>query len=280
MKTGLPTGLLTSDQHALADCYEFVFVDGTRYWTTYPSTITYDGHDYSVGPGIEPGDSRTELGVKADLLSLSIYPDGSTINGLTMFQAATAGYFDKVKVTRKTAYMTSPGTVTGLITEFSGYVSKVEPASTEIKLSVQSLVSRMTDTIPRRKTGSQCPWIFCDSMCGLNLAAYSVTETTTTGSTVSTVRLTDSAATGFYTLGAITFNNGALAPLTRNIRSSVSLGGGVHEITLDVAVPSIPASGVSVTVTRGCDKTRPTCIGYGNLANLGGFPDVPIESGG
>jgi uncharacterized phage protein (TIGR02218 family) len=273
----LQDDLYDFNQHTLADCYAFEFAapTGTKYWTTYEAAIT-SGVPYVVGPGLERGDTRTEAGVKADQLSITLYPDASTIDGLTMFAAAVAGKFDGVKVTLARAYMITPGSVpNGLVTEFAGWVSRVEPSSTEIRLTVQSLVSRLPVPLPKRKCAAQCSFRLYDSAtCGVVEATYTTSTTAASGSTTTKVRVSATQAADYFKIGTITVGG-----VTRGILASRDLGGGVHEVDLAVALSAAPSAGTACVLKRGCDRSYQTCRDrFSNIANFGGFAWAPASA--
>jgi hypothetical protein len=70
--------------------------------------------------------------------------------------------------------------------------------------------------------------------------------------------------------GYIKITSGTLVNTVRTIRSVVGVA-----VTLSSPLPSVPATGVTLQVVKGCDKTRTTCNAFGNIAKYGGFPDTP-----
>lgn len=263
--------LYLRESHILADLYTFEFQDGAQRWTSHPTPVTSGATTWTVGPGFKRGDSRSTTGLETDTLQITVYPDATLISGQPMVAAAVAGRFDGIRVKLQRAYMATPGDASpGVVTEFDGYVSRVAPGATEIRLTVQTLLARLDVPLPKRLTMTNCPYSVYGEQCGVLPAGFTDSRTVAAGSTASAVVLS-SASSRAVAGSQITFTSGALAGLTRLVRS---VSGAT--LTLASSLPAAPAVGAALTVKRGCDKQRSTCkLVFNNLARYGGFPDTP-----
>jgi hypothetical protein len=257
--------LYNNDQHFVADLFTFEFADATKRWTSYGSSVSYGGSTWTVGPGLSVSESRSVQGVEVDTCSVTIYPDATTIGGVGIFAAAMGGLFDRVHFVYQRAFLTAAaGTPDGLITEFDGYVSQIEPKTTEVRITARSMLERMTGRIPYRVTSVYCPYELYGAACGASKAVNTVPQTTGTGCTTSVINLLN--VTGANVGGTLT-----IAGETRTIASISGLA-----VTLSNPLPTAPAQGVTATLVQACDKRRTTCHDrFNNLARFGGFPDLP-----
>ncbi len=265
---------LASNIRFAADLYKFSFPaawGGSQYWTGADCDLTFGTTTWlATGPIVSRGgsDSGCDLSVAEQTISLA--PGTRTLNGVGMKLAAIQGAFDGVPVLVQRAYMLNWGTIPGLVTVFSGTIQQVRPTATDVQLTVASGLSRLTREVPARLMTAGCPYLFCDSDCGLNAATY--TDTTPHTEASSTTRVvTLSASSSMANAGAIlTLTSGPLSGTRRVVRSVDGAA-----LTLASALPSAPAHGVTVSILKGCDKTRTSCRGYSNIAKFGGFPDLP-----
>jgi uncharacterized phage protein (TIGR02218 family) len=175
--------------------------------------------------------------------------------------------------------MSSPGTIPngGPLLVFSGEVQDIEPGTTEIRLVAKGLLSRLNRTLPRRTFQATCPYRLFDPLtCGYGGAPLASTYTTATtvaagASTTTSVRVSATQASGFWTYGTITVNGE-----TRTIFSSTDAGGGVHVVSLGSPLTAAPAPSDACSLVRGCARTRAWCTTvFNNVINFGGQPDIP-----
>jgi uncharacterized phage protein (TIGR02218 family) len=268
----LRDSLYNNDLHVLADLYTLAFRDGTKRFTSHPTAITVGVTTWATGPGFERSDLRCTSGLEVDTLQVTIYPDATTVGGVAMVQAARTGLFDAIRFTLQRVYMPTAGDVSaGVVTEFDGTVDKVEASSTEIRLTVKSLLAQLGVQLPRRLTMAQCPYTVYSAACGASKAAFTHTRTAAAGSTASVVNLSSS-STNASVGGTIAFTSGALAGVTRTVKAVSG-----SAVTVN-ALPAAPTVGDGITVVRGCDRTRTTCgTVFSRLVSFGGFPDTPAS---
>jgi phage-related protein len=140
-------------------------------------------------------------------------------------------------------------------------------------------------SVPRRIYQAECNYAFGSSSCRLNLdlSPYSITATVQGSTTASYVDLPlsilDEAGdpddpTDYWALGYILVASGACATQARPI-SQVEQASGCLRFILRHPFYTPPAAGDAVIVRRGCRKTKADCIARNNLANYGGFDEVP-----
>jgi uncharacterized phage protein (TIGR02218 family) len=276
MKTtsaGINTALSGQARFA-ADMYTFFFAEGTVRWTAAASSLSYGGNTWvATGPLLTRGGSRSVAGLETDTIMLTLAPGAVTLGSRTLKLAAIQGSFDGIRVLIQRAYMTTWGTIPGLVTQFDGTIVNCQSSSTEIELTVKSILSRLDETFPRRAFSPQCAYSLGDTQCGKTIASYQHSRTATGGTT--TTVIINSTSSFAVVGGYVAFTSGALSGTRRTIANVVGT-----TLTFDYPVLVAPTT-EALTVTMGCDKTRATCRDtFANLAKYGGFPDTPKSAAG
>lgn len=147
--------------------------------------------------------------------------------------------------------------------DFRGYMDAPELDRAQGTFTV-NLKSPMPDGIPGRTFMLSCNAEFGDpEECGANLDAQ--WGTVGAGSTVHRIYLAQSKDDGYWKDGEIAIGNES-----RNIEDSI--GNIVY-----LRYPFYYAPTGNYYVTRGCDKTVPSCKLRNNLRNNSGFPGIPFE---
>lgn len=261
--------------HAEVDLWTFALPGGTQRWTNGPADISIGGTTWSAAaPVIVPGNVRPTSGVETATLDVELQ-GAFTISAVTIAALAATGSFDDVLVTFERLYLPTPGTtptVDHKLIVFRGYVAGVEPQSTKVRLTVKSILARASEQLPRRLAGPMCPWVWGgpDGRCGINRASYTSTDTVAGGSTAQNVVLATGTSGNILVGALVTFASG-------EERSISAWNAGTKTMTVDSPLAAIPSG--SVTIKRGCDKTKATCsTTYSNLARFGGFPAIPTKS--
>jgi uncharacterized phage protein (TIGR02218 family) len=257
-----------------AELWVFYFASGTAYWTNAGADISYGGNTYLSGGAImEKGKAHFSSGSSIDTFDLTVHPGSATINGLTLQAAAAGLLFDGVRVTLTRAYYSGPqaagGTFTDAYLVFDGTASAIKPLSLSVGMTIESLMAKSSDPIPRRMVQPACPFAFGDTDCKLTVPTC--TGSISGGTTTSVVVAVFNAM--MVPGSTIAFTDGALQGVSAKI---TSVSGST--LNLDQTLSSAPANGTHYLVTRACDRTRPTCISLGNVINFGGRPDAPSQS--
>jgi uncharacterized phage protein (TIGR02218 family) len=266
---------LALNVHKLADLYTIEFREGTVRWTSADLNVT-DGVNTWLAAGatvplISRGNSKASAGLSVDSLEVTIAPGASTLGGLSLKLAAIQGSFDNVRVLVERAYMSTWGTAANLkVVVFDGLVVDVAPGSTEIVLSVKSALNKLNEQIPKRLIQPQCPYRVFDTQCGLTAATWTDSaKTVAAGTTASVIQLNASSTTANVG-GYVRVTSGTLNGTYRTIKAVAGAA-----VTLNMPLPSIPATGVTLSIVKGCDKTRVACRAFSNIQNYGGYPDAP-----
>jgi uncharacterized phage protein (TIGR02218 family) len=261
---------------AEADFVELHFPGGIQRITNHGANVTLGDARVFTSAVMAPFAQTQGVGEAGDV-EIAIGVTGQTVSGLGWMQAARAGLFNGVKVVVLRGYSQtgsfSSYPVADLVPMFTGAVATATPqADGSIVVTARDPLATANVPVSRRRVQAQCPYTLGDADCGVVVANFRHTRTVAAGSTASVIKL--SATSTFALAGSLlVIASGDLTGQARVIRAVSGV-----DVTLDVPLAAVPATGVSVTVTRVCDKRVTTCTSvFANQARNGGFPYAPLE---
>jgi uncharacterized phage protein (TIGR02218 family) len=176
------------------------------------------------------------------------------------------------------AYSSGPGQPwIDKVPRFLGIVTDIgDIGRLSVPLTVKGVSYLLDPQWPKDTIMSTCGKVLYSADCGAVASAHTVTGTVTNTPKAPTVNgfcTNLTAADAFYIGGTITFTSGALNGLSYWVRNYVHTGGIVRLQTPALVSPGV---GDTFSILPGCDKSMATCNSrFSNLANHGGFPDVP-----
>lgn len=278
--------ILTSRQFYVADLYTWnLFGGGTLTYTGGDKDITANGVLYTCGaakgPYFDRQSSRAmyhqKIGLQVDTLSLDVIPGAALLFGLPFLQEVHQGLFDQADFRLDRAFMPTYGdTRAGVINLFSGCVTEADAGRTVANFSVASHTEKLNLSFPRNLYQAGCLNNLADNACGVTLASFSSSKTTTSGSTNTLINVNISGAAGYYDQGKVRYTSGVNNGLQRGIRAVAY--GTPGQILLVGPLPAPPAAGDTFVVSAGCDKSwagTNGCPKFSNTARFRGFPFVP-----
>lgn len=275
---GLIAYLAANDTTLVADLLTITLANGgIARLTTFDQDITVGGFTYRAGPTIyRRGAWRQTIGLNAESIDVTIYPDpADTIGGAAWLAAATAGAFDGARIALDKVFMATAGDGSlGIVNLFGGRAADVKATRAVLTLTAKPDLELLNAYFPRRLYQAGCIHTLFDSGCALSKAAFTTTATAAAGSTAGSVLATLAQATGYFDMGVLTMMTGALAGLSRPVKTFTN--GSPSTVQLLRGLPAAPAVGDQFTIVPGCDKTQATCTAkFANLARFAGFPYVP-----
>lgn len=278
--------LLNSGQFFVADVYTFTLVDGTilRY-TSFDRDISNGGNLFlSTGPRIERSRGHWKIGVEVDQMEITIYPQSTdTVSGQTFMAAVRLGLFDGAEVKVERAFMASLASIAassfaidpavGTVVIEIGRVGSVEAESVTVKITLNSHLELLNQSLPRNIYQPGCVHTLFDAGCTLLKSTFTFARTVTAGATASRIPMTDGAhSAGYFDLGTVTFTSGANNGISRSIKRWDAVA-----LDLLTPLPAAPSNGDTMNVTAGDDKTQATCTTkFSNANNFRGFPYIPV----
>jgi uncharacterized phage protein (TIGR02218 family) len=270
---------LAGNVFLLGDLFE-ITVRGTVYYLTGREVdISWGGHTY-VSTGALLARSRVRQGADGTLDDLDVrvmHGGTATLGGVTWVARYMAQDFAGAAFKLRRAYFSASTTVVDTVLLFDGFVGPAQFSSTEGRMVVRSLASRLETPLPRNLYQPQCGANLYDSICGLTRPTTWDAATTAAGSTTAVVKMSSvTQAANYFKLGMVEFLSGALSGLSRTITGSAQ-NGAHQDLTISPPLPSAPATSVTIKVRRGCDKVATTCDGYGRLVSYLGAPMAPRQ---
>ncbi len=257
-------------------CMRIVPVSGsTIYLTDYVKDLVMSGHTYLSTSGYQfSGYSAT-----ADFSPASIDIEGiAAASGMTR-AAISSGVFDGARCYCFATDWTSPVEDEEPIT--AGIFGKAALLDDRYQISGTSLVDVLGQTVGQTY-GAQCPRVFCDSVCGVSLAANTVTGTLTSVTSASVFySAARSEAADTFGAGTVQFTSGLNAGLKPIEVKSFAAG----VFTTFEPFYYLPAAGDAYTAVRGCRKRSSDCKvrwngsgTFNNILNFAGFEFIPTGS--
>lgn len=259
-------------------------------------TLWFAGMTWLPGPFDDEGTKATghwKVGLDSDTWQLKVAPRAfdpvtgaafpDVIGSTPWLQAIRAGLLDGADIIVSRAYFSSMPTwplpnggavPVGTIVIFRGVMGEADMSSSAAYVTINDYRSLLSQNMPRNLYQASCPHRVYDSRCTLNAATYTGSFSATAGSTNTAINCAWIAApggSGTWTLGTMAFTSG----LNSGISRTVSLWSGTTLFPLQ-PFPFSVSTGDTFTVTAGCDKQMSTCTAFGNLANFGGEPYIPI----
>jgi len=161
------------------------------------------------------------------------------------------------------------------ILQFTGFMDRPQVSEKTVSVRIVNAFDRSQSYTPWRRFTAKCNWRFCKTECTYNSAAGAPRGTVDGGSAGSS--LTDSALVGVSTMIGATCK--MLTGANKNADRRVS---GHNTTTGQIVFENSFSSTISAgdTYLIECDKSKSTCIGFGNEANFGGCYIAPYVSTG
>ena len=250
------------------------------------STLAITDHDrplpFDLGDGQVTYTPRT--GILASDLSLSTGMDADEIEitGALVAEATESWHITKAMViggrfdeaTARYFQVNWRSLGSGAIKLLKGYVVKAQVDGGRFKLTVHSEISKFQQEIGRTIT-AYCDADFGDARCGFTPETLEATVVDTASLRQLTVSFSGTFADDYFNKGTVQFDTGALAG-TRPIEVFAFQGGNNGgTVALWTEMAELPDVGDTLTLRQGCGKTRDDCMGFDNIVNFRGFPDVP-----
>jgi uncharacterized phage protein (TIGR02218 family) len=271
--------LLATGRFVFANCFEIVLKDGLG------TVVRLTEHDQDLAlqsdtfcHAIVTGARlRRVRGLEVDEQTIVWTPPADyTVRGKPVRELVRLGLFDLAAVSQRRAFApdwASP--VTGWIDIFAGIVTQAEHLGGAITLSISSLLVLLNTSVPPAVYQAACRHVFGAPACGVEVAALSVADTASAGSTRATILCGLGQAAHAWDHGRVTMLSGANLGVARAVKTSAP-----GRLDLYGPFPYPVAPGDAFRVWPGCNKTLDQCRAFGNEARFGGQPWVPVPETG
>lgn len=274
MKT-LPEGLiahLESGTTTLCWCWRLTRRDGlVQGFTDHDRDLVFDGTAFEAAAGFEPSEARAGLGLAVDNLEIS----GALSSAYLDDADLAAGFYDDATVE---IFRVNWADLAQRVLMRSGTLGEVKRAGAAFSAEVRGL-SHYLQQPKGRLFQYSCDADLGDARCGVALVgpvyAGAGTVTAVVSERAFTAAGVDSYDTDWFTRGLLTFSSGAATGQKVEVRRHTRTG---SSVTFDLWQPvrAPLTSGMTFTVTAGCDKAHATCRAkFANIVNFRGFPNMP-----
>lgn len=270
--------VLAGSAPLVGECLILAAKDGTR--AGFTTLDTAQSVDLGLGAGAESCASGMVL--SAVTLSVGLDASFAEVSG-PLGPVLTPAAVDGGKWDDADAWLVqvSPGTA-GFAPLLRGKVREARSEDLRFVLEVRNQADALNQSRFRQLTPF-CTADFGDAECGYPVVPVAATVTAVTDAMRFSVSLSGTFANGFFNRGKATFTSGALnGVVADNVFAWTSGGAGAGSLVLFEPLAQAPGVGDTLELRQGCAKIRksgdpavPTCLGYANVLNFRGYPDVP-----
>lgn len=231
---------------------------GTSYIAACDEDITFNGHTYLAVPF-----SRDDITRSGDNLFDETQVQIGDVDDTKLAYILSGFDFRGCKAMLfKIQYPDSLSDPNLILPVFVGYLDSPSYSSGVFSCKLKSFFPELNT--PTRMFQFQCNSNFGDANCGMSLEG---TSAHITGVSENKLILDKKFDDEYFQFGTANIRGE-----TRNILDSTG-----DTITLGINFLQSNLIGKSITLTRGCDKTKECCARYGNRKHFSGFPAVPFE---
>lgn len=268
--------IIQNQQNAyFCDLYEITLVTGEVIrWTGAEQSIKWNGFTFLAGPLIARDHIHLKEGLTTDSATLTINPrPEDTVGSQSLSKALLTGVFDSAQIVIYRGLAANPGaSLADAIQKFFGVISEVSGSGFELRVSLQSELSKLAQPFPRHVYSPGCGNKLFDSLCGLNPSSYEANVSVSTVSSQTQITVAGGNVTlGWYRGGIARCTSGQNAGRSLRIKESL---GAVLQFSQPWTVPLAVAD--TMILRPGCDKTSATCISkFNNIVSFRGQPFIP-----
>jgi uncharacterized phage protein (TIGR02218 family) len=259
---------LAGELTTLAYLVQITRTDGTiKGFTTFDQNLTLGGVTYKACGALTPSALESTSGLSTDNLEVTGILDSDDIEAADI----EAGLYDHARIDMFACNWAD--LTQGTVQLRRGWLGEVLLSGGHYVAELRGLHDLLQRVVGDYYT-PECRYDLGDSRCTIDLAPRTVTGAVT--SVTDNANFTDTtqtAATGIYNYGKLSWTSGANNGLSMEVKS---WDGTAQLFTLWLPMPNAVAPGDAYTVYPGCDKRFATCQGtFNNAVNFGGFPYVP-----
>lgn len=263
---------LGEDATTVCSCWRVALKDGTVLgFTEHDHDLSFASTTFLAASGFTASNLEMDEGLAANTSEVA----GGFSSVAISEEALAAGRYDGAWVETYLVNWRNPAQHQRMHVHEIGEVTREGGGFTAELRSVTHRLSQPQG----RSFSRRCDAVLGDGRCGFNLEtpgyAASGTVVAVNSDTQMTVSLGERFADGFFSLGVIAFESGALAGLKADVESNRGDGAFMH-LELWLPLENMPSVGDVVRLTAGCDKAFQTCRAkFANHLSFRGFPHIP-----
>jgi hypothetical protein len=257
--------------------------------TNYDEGFTVVAGSEVVIPATWTNGVFTRAAIQHDSIQLT---SDTTIKGVAVTISATDTMFQRLFFTIPTSRILIDiyrlndvlnFTADGMIRIFSGELTSNSFAGLTYTGSFAPITFSIDKPIPRFFNQRRCNYVHYGPGCGLNkdnFSSHAVISSWLRYSRQLVVTITAiSPNTGIA--GGLYSNGYLIEPITGSkigIVSGTDNGDGTSNLFVQYWIPELETVGSNLLVYRGCPHNVPGCNSFGNIANYGGEPFIPLKN--
>jgi len=282
MKT-IPAVVQTGiDNGTIATCVHLQTKDGTDYgFTDHDRSITFSGVTYVATPGL----TQIKMNQRDNAEVSNQEMAGAWVVDLDDNDLSSGKFDDaEFEVFIINWDESVSGVVTDRVIKLKGNTGILQWSEDGFRVDVHSAMKQLSNSFGFTTTascrhklyGAADPTLIGN--CGVTPVPVNNSVNTVTSSKMKFVAVTtDTAATGQYDGGTLTWTGGTNSGLTTSVKSSVN-NANIQTFTFYLPTDFVIVPGDTFSVTPGCDKSFEICkTKFNNAVNFGGFPHIRNE---
>lgn len=262
---------LEEDCTTLCHCWRVVRRDGHAFgFTDHDRRLVVGGHEYEPESGFTQTEARETLGMAIDTVDVE-----GALSSDVLFEAdIAAGLFDGAEVVTLLVNWSDP---TQFATIRKAVIGKIVLADGRFVAELESVAASL-DRPNGRYLRRDCDARLGDDRCKADLSAsqFNGEGAVLSLSVPGTLRVSglEGFDAGWFSLGEVTWTNGALEGRTSAVIDHRVSAEGAHIVLSDDQ--RMPVPGDAFRIVAGCDKAFGTCKAkFANPLNFRGFPHLP-----
>lgn len=274
----IPAGLaakLGAGATTLCRCWLLERTDGVAMgFTDHDSDLTFEGHVFAAGTGLEAGAIESSTGLSVDNAQAV---GALTSTGLSEADIA-AGRYDEAVIRHWLVDWTSPDSNRVLV--FRGGLGEITRGNSAFEVELRGAAEDLNRTVGRTYLPT-CDRVLGDAACGFDTSQPGFFFEGIVGDVRSQRSFSSYGASSFaedwFAFGALVWTSGENAGLSGIVkRDFAETPFRVFDLWQQAARSISPGDGFRVIA--GCDKAAVTCRKkFDNFLNFRGFPSMPGE---
>ena len=259
---------LAGELTTLAYLVKITRLDGTiKDFTTHDQTIVISGVTYLADGALTPSALQTSSGLNTDNMDVT----GILCSADIADADIESGLYDHARIDVYACNWMD--TTQGTVQLRRGWLGQIARSDVHYTAELRGLHDLLQRPVGSTYT-PECRFDLGDSNCTINIAAQTVTgSVTTVTDSANFIDTAQTAATGIFNYGKLTWTNGANSGQSVEVKNWDLPS---QTFTLWLPMPNAIQIGDAYSVYPGCDKRFATCTGkFSNGVNFGGFPYVP-----
>lgn len=255
---------LSQDTTSLCHLWKVTRRDGRVYgFTDHPKNLVYPDLTYLSSTGFDRSSIESSSDLSVDNLEITSFQ-----SDVFLMDEIEGGLWDRAEVLLMLGIHTDPDLGTMILRR--GRTGEIRTGRVSLVAELRGMMQALQFETGRLYT-VDCDADLGDTRCKIDLEPWKVDGEVT--DSIDRRRFTDSMIIredGWFQGSRMDWDSGENSGLSMEVKSYMA-----GEFELQQPMPNRVSPGDAFSACRGCDKSRQSCLSFGNYDNYRGFPDLP-----